>query len=35
LEIYNDSGYDLLDENHATKSLFDLPKVKIYELSED
>ena len=35
LEIYNDSGYDLLDENHATKSLFDLPKVKIYELNED
>lgn len=27
LEIYNDYGYDLLDENHATKSLFDLPKV--------
>lgn len=35
MEIYNDSGYDLLDENHATKSLFDLPKVKIYELNED
>ena len=35
LEIYNDSGYDLLDENHATKSLFDLPKVRVYELNED
>ena len=27
LEIYNANGYDLLDENHASKSLFDLPKV--------
>lgn len=31
MEIYNESGYDLLDENHATKSLFDLPKVKMRE----
>jgi kinesin family protein 6/9 len=35
LEIYNDNGYDLLDENHATKSLFDLPKVGIYELNNE
>ena len=35
LEIYNDRGYDLLDENHATKSLFDLPKVQIYDLGND
>jgi kinesin family protein 6/9 len=35
LEIYNDNGYDLLDENHATKSLFDLPKVKMYEVSDE
>jgi len=35
LEIYNDAGYDLLDENHASKSLFDLPKVKVYEINED
>ena len=27
LELYNANGYDLLDENHASKSLFDLPKV--------
>jgi kinesin family protein 6/9 len=27
LEIYNNSGYDLLDENHASKNLSDLPKV--------
>ena len=31
LEIYNDSGYDLLDENHASKNLTDLPKVKVQE----
>ena len=24
MEIYNESGFDLLDENHASKSLFDL-----------
>lgn len=35
LEIYNDNGYDLLDENHATKSLFDLPKVKMYDVSDE
>ena len=23
----NEAGYDLLDENHASKNLFDLPKV--------
>lgn len=27
LEIYNNTGYDLLDENHANKKLSDLPKV--------
>mmetsp|Transcript_100909 Transcript_100909/g.139210 ORF Transcript_100909/g.139210 Transcript_100909/m.139210 type:complete len:100 (-) Transcript_100909:1711-2010(-) len=31
LEIYNNKGYDLLDENHGSKSLFDLPKVKVQE----
>lgn len=31
MEIYNNNGYDLLNEDHATKSLFDLPKVKIFE----
>lgn len=31
LEIYNDSGYDLLDENHASKNLMDLPKVRVQE----
>lgn len=35
LEIYNDYGYDLLDENHATKSLYDLPKVKMYENGDE
>jgi kinesin family protein 6/9 len=35
LEIYNDYGYDLLDENHGTKSLFDLPKVQMFENGED
>jgi len=29
LEIYNNAGYDLLDENHASKNLADLPKVII------
>lgn len=28
LEIYNDHGYDLLDPNHETKKLEDLPKVR-------
>lgn len=27
LEIYNDEGYDLLDENQCTRNLHDLPKV--------
>lgn len=31
LEIYNGQGYDLLDENHSSKSLFDLPKVQMFE----
>ena len=31
LEIYKEYGYDLLDENHSSKSLFDLPKVQMYE----
>lgn len=31
MEIYNEAGYDLLDENHASKNLFDLPKVQMYE----
>ena len=31
LEIYNGNGYDLLDENHASKSIFDLPKVQMQE----
>jgi len=35
LEIYNDYGYDLLDENHATKNLFDLPKVRMYENDQE
>lgn len=31
MEIYNESGFDLLDENHASKNLFDLEKVTMYE----
>ena len=31
MEIYNESGFDLLDGNHDTKSLADLPKVKMME----
>jgi kinesin family member 6/9 len=27
LEIYNNAGYDLLDENHSSQKLEDLPKV--------
>lgn len=27
LEIYNNDGFDLLNENHTTKNLHDLPKV--------
>ena len=29
LEIYNANGYDLLNEQHASTSLFDLPKVVV------
>jgi len=35
LEIYNDNAYDLLDENHASKNLFDLQKVRIQENEHD
>jgi kinesin family protein 6/9 len=35
MEIYNDYGYDLLDENHASKSLYDLPKVQMFESGGD
>jgi kinesin family protein 6/9 len=31
LEIYNGQGFDLLDENHSSKNLFDLPKVQMFE----
>jgi len=31
LEIYNETGYDLLDPSHETKSLEDLPKVIMLE----
>jgi len=31
LEIYNNEGYDLLNENHNTKDLEDLPKVILRE----
>ena len=31
LEIYNNDGYDLLDENHNSRNLFDLKKVKVWE----
>lgn len=31
LEIYNNDGFDLLDENHSTKNLHDLQKVMIRE----
>lgn len=31
LEIYNDQGYDLLDQDHSTKNLMDLPKVLLFE----
>ena len=27
IEIYNNDGYDLLDENHTSKNLSDLPKL--------
>jgi len=35
MEIYNDDGYDLLDENHTTKNLSDLPKVIPRELDDE
>jgi hypothetical protein len=28
LEIYNNNGYDLLDPEHETKNLEDLPRVR-------
>ena len=31
LELYNETGYDLLDPGHETKSLEDLPKVSMLE----
>lgn len=31
MEIYNNKGYDLLDENHTSKNLFDLVPVQILE----
>ena len=31
LEIYNDDGYDLLDADHETKELSQLPKVAMFE----
>jgi kinesin family protein 6/9 len=31
LELYNDTGYDLLDPSHETKALEDLPKVTMLE----
>ncbi len=31
LELYNETGYDLLDPSHETKALEDLPKVKMLE----
>ncbi|GAB5370146.1 hypothetical protein AAMO2058_001466900 [Amorphochlora amoebiformis] len=34
LEIYNNSGYDLLDPNHEGKTLNDLPKVSIKEADD-
>jgi len=34
LEIYQNSGYDLLDEKHDTKAIEDLPKVSLLEDEE-
>ena len=34
VEIYNDQGYDLLDPDHETKALEDLPKVALQETEE-
>lgn len=31
LELYNETGYDLLDPSHETKALEDLPKVTMLE----
>lgn len=31
LELYNEQGYDLLDQSHETKALEDLPKVTMLE----
>ena len=31
LELYNETGYDLLDRSHETKALEDLPKVSMLE----
>lgn len=31
MEIYNNEGFDLLDENHSTKNLFDLQRVGLLE----
>jgi kinesin family protein 6/9 len=31
LEIYNEKGYDLLDQSHESKALQDLPKVTMLE----
>ena len=28
MEIYNESGFDLLDQNTATKALSDLPRAR-------
>jgi len=35
LEIYNNYGYDLLDENHSSKNLFDLQKVHVWDNGQD
>ena len=35
LEIYNNSGYDLLDENHSSQQLSDLPKVVVQENAQE
>ena len=34
VEIYNDQGYDLLDPDHETTALEDLPKVQLLEDDE-
>lgn len=35
MEIYNESGYDLLDPNHESKKLEDLPKVMMHSDDHD